>query len=137
VTISSAQRIATLSLAGLDRIGFGQVDAQAAVAARVVLATYAIVADRLAFGGPTLWLRSGCELVLESERLEWVNRGGDTEQLLITRETAVDLFTVAAQHAGTHGIPLSLDTVRLAPSKALAEAIDFSLTKATAEEKAS
>lgn len=130
VTVSSAQRIATLSLAGLDRIGFGRVDAQTAVAARAVLAAYAIMADRLAFGGPTLWLRSGCELVLESERLEWVNRGGGTEQLEITREAAVDLFTLAARLADKQGLVLAEEPVRLVPSKALAQAIDFSLTKA-------
>jgi CRISPR-associated protein Csb1 len=117
-------------LAGLDRIGFGQVDASAAVAARAVLAAYAIVADRLAFGGPTLWLRSGCELLLESERLEWANRGGGTEQLEISRDMAVDLFAVAGQYADKHGFAFSLETVRLTPSKALAQAIDFSLTKA-------
>jgi CRISPR-associated protein Csb1 len=134
VTVSSAQRIATVSLAGLDRIGFGPVDAQAAVAARATLAAYAIAADRLAFGGPTLWLRSGCELVVESERLEWVNRGGGTEPVEVSREQAVDLFKLAAQHADKHGLTLSLGTVRLVPSKALAQAIDFSLTKASAGE---
>jgi CRISPR-associated protein Csb1 len=131
VTISSAQRMATLSLAGLDRIGFGSVDAQAAVAARAVLAAYAILADRLAFGGPTLWLRSGCELVVDSERLEWVNRGGDTDPVDIPRDAAIELFHVARQHADKHGVGLSAETVRLTPSKALAAAIDFSLTKAT------
>jgi CRISPR-associated protein Csb1 len=55
VTITSAQRIATVSLAGLDRIGFGDASREAALAARAVLAAYAIVADRLAFGGSSLW----------------------------------------------------------------------------------
>lgn len=130
VTISSAQRMATLSLAGLDRIGFGSSDAQAAVAARVVLAAYAILADRLAFGRSTLWLRSGCELVVESERLEWVNRGGGTEPINIPLDAAVELFGVARQHADKYGLGLSAQTVRLKPSKSLADAIDFSLTKA-------
>ena len=133
VTISSAQRMATLSLAGLDRIGFGSVDTQAAVAARAVLAAYAVLADRLAFGRPTLWLRSGCELVVESERLEWVNRGGGAEPIDIPLETAVELFGVAQEHADKHGVALSTQTVRLTPSKALAAAIDFSLTKAAPE----
>lgn len=132
VTISSAQRIATLSLAGLDRVGFGRVEAQAAVAARTALAAYAILADRLAFAGPTLWLRSGCELVPESERLEWVDRGGGTTPLEISRATAVDLFHLATQTADKHGIAWSKEPVRLTPSPALAKAIDFSLTKAAA-----
>lgn len=133
VTISSAQRVATLSLVGLDRIGFGSVDADTAVAARAMLAAYAILADRLAFGGSTLWLRSGCELVVESERLEWVSRGGGTEPVDIPVAAAVELFGVARQHADKYGVGLSTQTVRLTPSKALAAAIDFSLTKAAPE----
>ena len=133
VSITSATRIATLSLAGLDRIGFGAAPAEAAVAARAVLAAYALLADRLAFGGPSLWLRSGCELVLTDERVEWVNRGGDVEAFELTLGQAVDLFGLACEHAEKQGVPLSTGTVRLTPSKALAAAIDFSLTKATGE----
>ena len=133
VTISSAQRIATLSLAGLDRIGFGAASPDAALAARAVLAAYALVADRLAFGGASLRLRSGCELVLTDERVEWVNRGGDVEAFELTLDQAVDLFGLACEHAEKQGVPLSTETVRLTPSKALAAAIDFSLTKATGE----
>jgi CRISPR-associated protein Csb1 len=134
VTISSAQRIATLSLAGLDRIGFGSASPEAAVAARAVLAAFALMADRLAFGGASLWLRSGCELVLEDERLEWVNRGGDVEPFELTVDQAVDLFALAREHAEKQGLPLHTDTVRLSPSTSLAAAIDFSLTKAAAGE---
>jgi len=130
VSITSATRIATVSLAGLDRIGFGAAPAEAAVAARAVLAAYALLADRLAFSGPSLWLRSGCELVLEDEQLEWVNRGGTTEAFTVTTETAVDLFGVAVGRAAEKGLALSVDTVLLTPSKSLAKAIDFSLTKA-------
>jgi CRISPR-associated protein Csb1 len=134
VTISSAQRIATLSLAGLDRIGFGATPQDAAVAARAALAAYALVADRLAFGGASLWLRSGCELVLESERLEWVNRGGDVEPFELTVGQAVDLYGLACEYAEKQGLALCTETVHLTPSKALAAAIDFSLTKAAASE---
>ncbi|MBL8924644.1 MAG: type I-U CRISPR-associated protein Cas7 [Pseudonocardia sp.] len=133
VTISSAQRFATLSLAGLDRIGFGAVSAEAAQAARTVLAAYALLADRLAFGRPALWLRSGCELVLESERIEWVHRGGDTEPFDLSTAEAIELFGLAAAHAEKQGLPLATETVVLTPSKALAQAIDFSLTKASGE----
>lgn len=130
VTISSASRMATLSLAGLDRLGFGAASADTAVAARAVLAAYALLADRLAFGGPTLWLRSGCELVLTEERLEWVNRGGDTEAVKAPAETAVEVFRLAVRHAAEAGLQLSTETITLTPSPSLAKAIDFSLTKA-------
>lgn len=130
VTISSATRMATLSLAGLDRIGFGGVSAEAAVAARAALAAYALLADRLAFGGPGLWLRSGCELVLVEERLEWVGRGGRAEPFELTVDLAVDVFGLAVARAAKEGVPISMETVALTPSASLAKAIDFSLTKA-------
>lgn len=130
VTISSAQRVATVSLAGLDRIGFGGLPPEAARAARAVLAAYAILADRLAFGGPSVWLRSGCELVVESERVEWVDRGGAVEEVDLSVNAAVELFELAAGQAEKQGLGLVVQTVRLTPSKELAKAIDFSLTKA-------
>ena len=134
VTISSAQRFATLSLAGLDRIGFGTASHNAALAARAVLAAYALLADRLAFGRAGLWLRSGCELVLESERIEWVNRGGGTDPVDLSVDQAVELFALASAYAEKHGLPLDTDLVSLAPTKGLAQAIDYSLTKAVQAE---
>lgn len=134
VTITSAQRFATVSLAGLDRIGFGSASVDASVAARAVLAAYALLADRLAFGNPSLWLRSGCELVLESERVEWVHRGGNAEEFELTAAQAIELFGCATQHAEKEGLALSTEPVLLTPSKALADAIDFSLTKAAPSE---
>jgi CRISPR-associated protein Csb1 len=130
VTVSSASRMAMLSLAGLDRLGFGSVPADTAVAARTVLAAYALLADRLAFGGPALWLRSGCELVMVEERVEWVDRGGNTEEVAISASTAVEVFRLAVAHAAEVGLVLPTDTVVLTPSPSLAKAIDFSLTKA-------
>jgi CRISPR-associated protein Csb1 len=134
VTISSAQRTATVSLAALDRIGFGPVDEAAAVAGRAVLAAYAIMADRLAFGGASLWLRSGCELVVESERLEWVNRGGGTEQITISRQDAVELYKLAVECAAKQGLVLATEPVQLTPKPSLAAAIDYSMTKAVPSE---
>lgn len=134
VTITSAQRLATLSLAGLDRIGFGAASFDAAVAARSVLAAYALLADRLAFGGAALWLRSGCELVIGSERVEWVHRGGRTEEFELTVAQAIGLFEIAAAEAAKHGLPLATQPVLLTPSKALADAIDYTLTKAAPSE---
>jgi CRISPR-associated protein Csb1 len=130
VTITSASRMATLSMAGLDRIGFGSASAEASIASRAVLAAYALMADRLAFGGPSLWLRSGCELVLAEERMEWVSRGGKTEPVEVSADAAVEVFRIAVAHAAKEGMPLSAETVTLTPSASLAKAIDFSLTKA-------
>jgi CRISPR-associated protein Csb1 len=135
VTISSATRLATLSFAGLNRIGFGATNPAAADAARAVLAAYALLADRLAFGGPSLWLRSGCELICADERIEWVSRGGVTEPVPLDPSGAQQLFAHAVDRAAEAGLPLAEGTITLTPSPPLAEAIDFALTKVPAGER--
>jgi len=130
VTISSATRTATLSLAALDRLGFGTATAAAATAARAVLASYALLADRSAFAGPGLWLRSGCDLVVVDEEIVWVCRGGVEVPFALSAEDARELFRYAVRQAVEAGIPWDTRTVELAPSRPLAAAIDQSLTRA-------
>ena len=130
VTITSAQRFATVSFAALDRLGFGAASYEASVAARAALAAYALLADRLAFSAPSLWLRSGCELVTIDDTLEWVNRGGTAEAWTLATADAITLYKHAAQAAADLGLPMSLTPVRLIPGKNLAAAIGFALTKA-------
>lgn len=130
VTITSATRFATLSLTALDRIGFGAASAEQQLAARTLLASFALLGDRLAFGGPGLWLRSGCELVVETETLEWMGRGGVVEAFDLNRDDAIALYREAVDEALAAGVDLELDPVDLVPSPALSKAIDFSLTKA-------
>ncbi|MHB8184838.1 MAG: type I-G CRISPR-associated RAMP protein Csb1/Cas7g [Dermatophilaceae bacterium] len=130
VTITSAQRFATVSFAALDRLGFGAASHEASVAARTALAAYALLADRLAFSAPSLWLRSGCELVTIDDTLEWVNRGGTADSFTLGTADAIALHTHAARVVADLGLRLSLTTVRLTPGKSLAAAIDFALTKA-------
>jgi len=134
VTITSAQRFATVSFAALDRLGFGAASHDASVAARTALAAYALLADRLAFSAPSLWLRSGCELVTVDDTLEWVNRGGTAEAWTLTTADAITLYKHAAKAAADLGLPMSLTPVRLIPGKSLAAAIDFALTKADTTE---
>lgn len=130
VTITSATRFATLSLTALDRIGFGSYSDEQQSAARTLLAAFALLGDRLAFGGPGLWLRSGCELVVADESLEWVGRGGVVEAVTLSRDEAVFLYQAALDAALAAGVELELEPVELTPSPALSRAIDFSLTKA-------
>ncbi len=130
VTITSATRFATLSLTALNRIGFGKAVPEQVVAARVYLAAFALLADRLAFGGPGVWLRSGCELVVEDESLEWIGRGGVVEAFSLSPSEAVALYGAALDFAVAAGLELALEPVELTPSAALGKAIDFSLTKA-------
>lgn len=135
VTVSSAERTATLSLAALRRISFGDASPDATTAARVALAALALAADRLAFGGASLWLRSGCELVVETEQLAWVRRGNTEEPFELTSADAVELYLHARERAAEAGLPMSDSSVQLVPNKALAEAIDFALTKAAATDE--
>lgn len=130
VTVTSAQRFATVSVAALDRLGFGGASYEASVAARAALAAYALLADRLAFAAASLWLRSGCELVTIDDTLEWVSRGGAAESFTLDTAEAIALYTHAAHAVADLGVPLSLSRVRLTPGKNLAAAIDFALTKA-------
>jgi CRISPR-associated protein Csb1 len=130
VTITSATRFATLSLTGLARIRFGAASDEAVIAARTVLASLALLGDRLAFGGPGLWLRSGCDLVLIDEKLSWVGRGGSLDELSLSRDGALRLYDDSLKAADAAGLPMDLEPVELTPSRALAAAIEFSLTKA-------
>ncbi len=130
VTITAAQRFATVSFAALDRLGFGAVSHEASVAARAALAAYALLADRLAFSAPSLWLRSGCELVTVDDTLEWVSRGGAADPFALTTADAIALYSQSVQTAAELGLSMSFEPVRLKPGKSLAEAIDFALTKA-------
>lgn len=130
VTITEATRTAVLSLTATRRIRFGSLDRAAVDAAHVLLASFALLGDRLAFGQAGLWLRSGCDLVTQSETLEWIGRGGTVEQFTLSPHEAVQLYDEALRAAQEAGVPLHLEPVELTPSKALAAALDFSLTKA-------
>lgn len=130
VTISEATRTAVLSLTATRRLGFGSMAPAAVEAARALLIAFGLLGDRLAFGEAGLWLRSGCDLVMQSEQLEWIGRGGVAESFTLSPSGAVQLYEEALQAALDAGVPLHLETVELKPNTALGKAIDFSLTKA-------
>ncbi len=130
VTITEATRFSTLSLTAVRRIGFGDLTTEATLAARTLLVAFALLGDRLAFGGAGIWLRSGCDLVAESESLEWIGRGGVVEPFTLSTDEALRLYDEALKAAQAAEVPLHLDPIELTPSKSLAAAIDFSMTKA-------
>ncbi|MGH3822970.1 MAG: type I-G CRISPR-associated RAMP protein Csb1/Cas7g [Pseudonocardiaceae bacterium] len=123
VTVRDARRLASLSMAGLARLQFGDAPPAAADAAKAVLAALALLGDRLAFGGPSLWLRSGCELVLVSETVVWHQRGGRTEPMDLDVPGAFALFEYARDQATKQGLPMSDEVVRLTAGKGLAKAL--------------
>ena len=130
VIVTEATRFSTLSLTAVRRIRFGSLGVNTQFAASTLLVALALLGDRLAFGGAGIWLRSGCDLVVETETLEWIGRGGLVEPFSLSIGEAVALYDEALETAIESGVPIHLETIELTPSKALAAAIDFTVTKA-------
>ncbi|MEV0700061.1 type I-U CRISPR-associated RAMP protein Csb1/Cas7u [Saccharopolyspora sp. NPDC050389] len=134
-TVAEIRRVASLSMAGLARLRFGDASAEAAHAARVALAALALVLDRLTFEPAGLWLRSGCDLVTTSEQIAWQRRGGDLEPVSVTAAEAVALFGYARQQAAEAGLVMSEEVVRLVPGpKNLAKALNHAYLAAEPEQ---
>lgn len=125
-------RTATLGFAGIARLRFASLEPASARAARTLLAALALVGDRLAFARPGIFLRSGCELVLESEELVWVGTSGDT--LSLDRRGAVELVAQAVAVVRETGVPWDTEPVRLRPGAELQKAIDRAFFAQPAEE---
>lgn len=132
--VSSRQitRTATLGFAGIARLRFASLEPAAARAARTLLAALALAGDRLAFARPGIFLRSGCELVLESEALAWIGGSGDT--LSLDRRDALDLVTHAATVLRESGVAWTADPVLLRPGSELQKAVDRAFFAQPAEE---
>lgn len=128
VVISQARRSGWISLSGLGNLRFGDADEKAANLARATLAALALAGDRLAFDAPSLWLRSGCDLVRTGQELRL--EGAQPRPLDVGAEEAVEAFHELRDLAGQAGLPMSDETVELAPQPGLAKAIDYALTRA-------
>jgi CRISPR-associated protein Csb1 len=133
-TVRSVRRLASISMAGVARLRFGDASPEAARAARVALVALGLVGDRLAFGAPGLWLRSGCELVLVDETIGWQKRGGGVDPIEVTTAEAIDLFERAREAAAAEGLVMASDVVRLTPGTGLAKAWEHSYLSAQAED---
>ena len=123
VTVGGIERLAILSFPALARVRLGD-GAAAARAGRAVLAALAILGDRLAFGGPGVFLRSGCDLVKLSEEIGWVGTGGASEPVAIDRAGALELFRHAVARAERAGLRWHGEPIVLRPRPNLQEAID-------------
>lgn len=132
VSCRQITRTATLGFAGIARLRFASLEPEAARAARTLLAAVALAGDRLAFARPGIFLRSGCELVLESEDLTWVGTTGDA--LSLDRRSAVDLVADAVAALREAGVPWQTEPVRLRPGAELQKAIDRAFFAQPAEE---
>ncbi|MFJ4517496.1 type I-U CRISPR-associated RAMP protein Csb1/Cas7u [Streptomyces sp. NPDC088816] len=128
VVVKAVQRTATLSMAQLAGLRFGDASPEFCAAGRALVGAIALLGDRLAFAAPAIRLRSGCDLVLVSERIEWVGRGVDgrpvTKPLeLASVEQARALFEVAVARAEAAGLEWPKTPVELHPAAGLQEAI--------------
>ncbi|MFC4507400.1 type I-U CRISPR-associated RAMP protein Csb1/Cas7u [Streptomyces vulcanius] len=128
VVAKAVQRTATLSMAQLASLRFGDHSPDFCAAGRALVGAIALLGDRLAFSAPALHLRSGCDLMVVSERIEWVGRGVDgrpaTESLeLASPEQARALFEVAVTRAEQAGLDWPKKPVELQPAAGLQEAI--------------
>jgi CRISPR-associated protein Csb1 len=134
VSISGATRTAWLSLAGLERLRFGQASAEAVRYGRACLAALALAGDRLAFDHPSLWLRSGCDLIRVSETLAFERDRGEREEFTLTAGEAITVFTELRERAARAGLRMFTDVIALEPMAELGRAIEYSLTKAAEDE---
>jgi CRISPR-associated protein Csb1 len=130
IGITEARRAAWISFAALERIRFGPAPVEATALARAVLAALALVGDRLAFDRPSIWLRSGCDLTRASETVAFERDGGEQEALEATTDEVIETFHELRDRAAAAGLTMSGDTIRLTPTKSLAEAIEFSVSRA-------
>ncbi|MFF0629889.1 type I-U CRISPR-associated RAMP protein Csb1/Cas7u [Streptomyces sp. NPDC004296] len=131
VSVTAVQRTATVSMAQLASLRFGTMSEELTAASRALLAAMALLGDRLAFAAPALRLRSGCDLVMVSERLEWVGRGRDgrpvSEPLeLSSVQEALELFAFAVERAVAAGLEWADEPLVVRPNESLQKAIDKS-----------
>src|SRR5690606_16393615 len=118
---------------GLARLRFGDASKEAVVLARATLAALALAGDRLAFGEPSVYLRSGCDLVRVSETVAFELAGGEREPIEVSADEAIAAFQELRDRASAAGIPMATDTIDLTPTPQLRDAIVYALTKASAE----
>jgi CRISPR-associated protein Csb1 len=123
VSVSEIERLAVLSFPALTRIRLGE-DPEVARSGRLVLASLALLGDRLAFDGPGLFLRSGCDLIKLSEEVSWVKRGGTSESFTLDKYSALDLFRYSVERAAEKGLVWEKDPIYLRAQENLQGAIN-------------
>jgi CRISPR-associated protein Csb1 len=128
VTVSEIRRVASISLAGLERLRFGDGSAEAGNLARAALAALALAGDRLTFGGPSVWLRSGCDLAKVAEQVGLERPDGELGEFNVTAQDAVVAFHELRDRAAVAGIPMDTDKISLVPIASLDAAITYALT---------
>jgi len=128
VSVRSITRDAVISLTGLARFDFPVGDGDATSVGRAALAALALFGDRRAFAGAGLHLRSGSDLVLLRERVEWVRRGGETETFGLATADAQKILMAARDRLADAGVAWSGEPMIVRPSQRLSEIIEQTFT---------
>jgi CRISPR-associated protein Csb1 len=129
VTVAHAEQITVLSLAGLRRLRFpvkpGEASSpEADLAARTVLAALALAAVAHQMDPPDYFLRSNCQLVLESDPVfELVATASNTHSFALTADAADQLFKEAVAEMAAHKLPWREEKIILTPKKALVDLV--------------
>lgn len=124
VTVRTITRQGVLSLTGLANLRFRAGDGDVSAVGGAALAALALAGDRLAFARAGIHLRSGSDLVLVDDRLEWVQAGGRTEPLELDLDGAVSLLQAASERLAQAGVSWSSEPVVLEPKPKLREVIE-------------
>ncbi len=129
VTIAYAEQTTVLSLAALRRLRFpakpGEASkAEADLAARTVLAALALAAVAHQMSPPDYFLRSNCQLVLESDPVfELVVTASNSQPFTLTADMADQMFTEAVAEMKRHNLPWREDKIILTPKKSLVDLV--------------
>lgn len=134
VTVREIRRVASISLAGIERLRFGDASLEAATAARAALVALALAGDRLAFARPSVWLRSGCDLAKVSEEIGLERPGGDLEHLEVSVAAAIDTFHELKEMAAKLGVEMASDVISVTPIPSLQKAIEATVAHAASDE---
>ncbi len=136
--VTGIERTAVVSLGVLRRLRFPDADGVANpdvdAAGRAVLAALALVGDRLAFGEASLFLRSGCDLVMTNEVVEWVSAGATTQPFELDADAAIELYEVAVEQSASIGLCLADEVVQLRPAENLRKLVELNLASPVQED---
>lgn len=128
VTVTEIRRVASISLAGLERLRFGDASANAANVARAALAALALAGDRLTFGGPSVWLRSGCDLAKVKESIGLELPTSELDEFAVPTQEALDTFSELRERAAAAGVAMAKDSISVEPIPSLKDAIQYAVT---------
>jgi CRISPR-associated protein Csb1 len=127
VTMDYAEQVTVLSLSALRRLQFpvdGKTSLEANHAARVALAALALAAVAHQMNPPDYFLRSNCQLVLETDPVfEFVRTAADVTSFTLTASQADELFGDAIKEAKNHQLPWREGRISLEPKKALVDLV--------------